>query len=206
MELKGLYAIIENSLRPSLSNTEIAKQVLAGGAKIVQLRGKDLFSKELLEQAREISDITRKAGAVFIVNDRADIALLSDADGVHLGQDDLPVAAARKILGKSRLIGISTHNLEQALKAEQEGADYIGFGPVFDTTTKADAEEAKGIDALAELKRRVSIPVVAIGGITLENLREVINRGADCAAVISAIVKADDIEERTKEFAEAFKR
>jgi len=200
MKIQGLYAIIDNSIRPELSNIEIAKRALPGGTKIVQLRGKGLSSKELLEQAREIRELTRKAGATFIVNDRADIALLSDADGVHLGQDDLPIAAARNVLGKDKLIGISTHNIEQALKAEQEGADYVGFGPVFGTTTKTDAEEAKGITALAEVKTRVSIPVIAIGGITLENLREVIDAGANGTAVISAIAKADNIEETTKRF------
>ena len=206
MKIQGLYAIIDNSIRPELSNIEIAKRVLPGGTKIVQLRGKGLSSKELLEQAREIRELTRKAGATFIVNDRADIAILSDADGVHLGQDDLPIAEARKILGREKLIGISTHNLDQALKAEQEGSDYIGFGPVFGTKTKADAEEAKGIEALKEVKKKVSIPVIAIGGINLENLKEVIDAGADGVAVISAIVKAENIEETTKRFIEAFKR
>lgn len=200
MRIKGLYAIIDNSIRPDLSNIEIAKRVLAGGAKIVQLRGKGFSSKELLEQAIEISALASEAGALFIVNDRADIALLSGADGVHLGQDDLPIGEARKILGRDKLIGISTHSIEQALKAEQEGTDYIGFGPVFGTKTKADAEEAKGIPALANVKRRVSIPVIAIGGITLENLREVMEAGADGTAVISAIAKADNIEETTKRF------
>lgn len=206
MKIQGLYAIIDNSIRSDLSNIEIAKRVLAGGARILQVRGKGLSSKELLNQSREIRKLTREAGATFIVNDRADIALLSDADGVHLGQDDLPISEARKILGRGKLIGISTHNIEQALKAEQEGADYIGFGPVFGTKTKADAEEAKGIEALKEVKKKVSIPVIAIGGINLENLKEVIAAGADGVAVISAIVKAENIEETTKRFIEAFKR
>jgi len=205
MQIKGLYAIIDNLLRPSVSDTEIAEKILAGGAKILQLRGKGLSSKELLRQAREIRVLARKAGALFIVNDRADIALLSDADGVHLGQDDLPIAEARKILGKDRVIGISTHNIEQAIKAEYEGADYIGFGPIFETKTKADAEEAKGLQALREVKKSVNIPVVAIGGIILENVVDVISAGPDAVAVISAIVKADDIEETTRRFLEAFK-
>lgn len=200
MKIKGLYAIIDNSIRPDLSNIEIAKKVLAGGAQIIQLRGKGLSSRELLEQAREIGLLSRAAGAIFIVNDRADIALLSGADGVHLGQDDLPISEARKILGKGKMIGISTHSLEQALKAEQEGADYIGFGPVFDTKTKADAEEAKGLQALREVKQRVSIPVIAIGGINLENMGEIIDAGSDGAAVISAIIKAENIEDATRRF------
>jgi len=205
MKVKGLYAIIDNSLTPSVSNIEIAKKVLAGGAGILQLRGKGLSSKELLEQAREIREIAREAGAIFIVNDRADVALLADADGVHLGQDDLPIAKAREILGREKLIGLSTHNLKQAIKAEFEGADYIGFGPVFGTTTKTDAEEAKGSEALKEVKKGVSIPVIAIGGMNLENLKEVIDAGADGVAVISAVVKAKNIEEATKGFIEVFK-
>ncbi len=204
MRIKGLYAIIDNSIRPDLPNIEIAKRALAGGSQILQLRGKGLSSRDLLEQAMEIRELTRKSGATFIVNDRADIALLSDADGVHLGQDDLPVVEARKILGGKKLIGISTHNIEQALKAEQEGADYIGFGPVFGTKTKVDAEEAKGIAVLGEVKRRVSIPVIAIGGINLDNLRKVME--ADGAAVISAIAKADNIEKTTKRFVEALRQ
>lgn len=203
MKIKGLYAIIDNSIRPELSNSEIARRVLAGGAGILQLRGKGLTSRELLEQAREIRELTRKAGATFIVNDRADIAMLSEADGVHLGQDDLPISEARKILGRGKLIGISTHNMEQALKAEQEGADYIGFGPVFETKTKADAEEAKGLQALREVKGNVKVPVVAIGGVKLESLKDAIIAGADGIAVISAIVKAEDIEEATRRFVEA---
>ena len=205
MRVKGLYAIIDNSLTPSVSNIEIAKKVLAGGAGILQLRGKGLSSKELLEQAREIREIAREAGAIFIVNDRADVALLADADGVHLGQDDLPIAKAREILGREKLIGLSTHNLKQAIKAEFEGAAYIGFGPVFGTTTKADAEEAKGLQALREIRKSVNIPIVAIGGINIENVIDVISAGADAVAVISAIVKAGDIEGATRRFLEAFK-
>ena len=205
MKVKGLYAIIDNSLTPSVSNIEIAKKVLAGGAGILQLRGKGLSSKELLEQAREIREIAREAGAIFIVNDRADVALLADADGVHLGQDDLPIAQAREILGREKLIGLSTHNLKQAIKAEFEGAAYIGFGPVFGTTTKADAEEAKGLQALREIRKSVNIPIVAIGGINIENVIDVISAGADAVAVISAIVKAGDIEGATRRFLEAFK-
>jgi len=204
LKIKGLYAIIDNSVRPDISNVEIARRVLFGGAKAIQLRGKGLSSKELLSQAREIRELSKKTGAMLIVNDRADIALLSDADGVHLGQDDLPIAEARKILGSGKLIGISTHNLEQAIKAGAAGADYIGFGPVFGTKTKADAEEAKGLEALREITNSVKIPVAAIGGITLENAKEVAKAGADAVAVISAIAKADDIKATTKRFVEVF--
>lgn len=205
MKINGLYAIIDNSLKPSISNIEMARKVLDGGARILQLRGKGLSSRKLLEEARDIRELTRKAGALFILNDRVDIALLSNADGVHLGQDDLPIAEARKTLGKDKVIGISTHDIEQAVKAEQEGANYIGFGPIFETKTKADAEKAKGLQTLREVKKSVNIPVVAIGGINLENVVDVISAGADAVAVISAIVKADNIEGATKRFLEVFK-
>lgn len=204
--IMGLYAIIDNSILPGVSNAEIARRVLAGGAKVIQLRGKGISSKDLLAEAKKIRRLTKEAGAIFVVNDRADIALLSDADGVHLGQDDLPILEARKILGGEKLIGISTHSVEQAVRAEQEGADYVGFGPIFATKTKADAEEAKGLRALWEVRNSVKIPVVAIGGINLENIEEVIETGVDGVAVISAIVKAPDIEEATRRFVEAFKK
>lgn len=206
LEIKGLYAIIDNSVRLDISIIEIAMKVLLGGARIIQLRGKGLSSKELLKQAREIRKLTREARAIFIVNDRADIAILSDADGVHLGQDDLPIAEARKIMGEGKVIGISTHNLEQAIKAEQEGADYIAFGPIFGTTTKADTEDAKGLEALREVRKNINIPVVSIGGINLDNMKSVLDAGADGVAVISAIVKAENIEEASRRFIWAVKR
>jgi thiamine-phosphate diphosphorylase len=147
--------------------------------------------------------IAKKFDATLIVNDHPDIALAADADGVHLGQDDLPVKEARKIMGKNRIIGISTHTVEQARDADRDGADYIGFGPVFHTTTK-DAGRPKGIEMLREIKRQVRIPVVAIGGITTENIRPVLEAGADAVAVASAMLRGD-IEENTKRFLEIIK-
>lgn len=203
--IRGFYPIIDNSLLPSLSNIEIARRMLSGGAKILQLRGKGLSSRELLTEAGEIKKLAEEADAIFIVNDRVDIALLSGADGVHLGQDDLPVSEARKIMGDERLIGISTHTLDQALMAETDGADYIGFGPVFETGTKAGSWDARGVPALQKVKETVSLPVVAIGGINLENVREVISSGVDGVAVISAILTANSIEEATRRFLDACK-
>ncbi len=132
-----------------------------------------------------------EAGGVFIVNDHADIALAVDADGVHLGQGDLLIRHARKLLGSGRIIGLSTHSLAQALEAEDQGADYIGFGPIYPTLTK-DAGPAQGIARLSEIKKAVSVPVIAIGGIGPGNVRDVIRAGADGVAIISAILSADD--------------
>ena len=154
----------------------------------------------MYEDAVKIREITREYNAVFIVNDYADIALSVDADGVHLGQDDLPLKEARRIMGKMKIIGISTHNVEQAIAAEAGGADYIGFGPVFHTTTK-DAGRPKGTDMVREVKTHVHIPVVAIGGINLGNLDQVLETGADAVAVSSAILRGD-IEAHGRNFME----
>jgi thiamine-phosphate diphosphorylase len=155
----------------------------------------------MYEDAVKLRGITKEHHAVFIVNDYADIALRVDADGVHLGQDDLPLKEARSIMGRKKIIGISTHNIEQAIAAEAEGADYIGFGPVFHTTTKEDAGTPKGTDVLREVKRQLRIPVVAIGGINLENLRSVLDTGIDAVAVSSAILRGN-IEAHAKNFME----
>ncbi len=152
-----------------------------------------------------LSPIAHQAKALFIVNDHPDIAAAVDADGVHLGQDDLPIDHARKILGSGKIIGISTHSREQAAEAERTGADYIGFGPVFSTATK-DAGEAKGISFLKAVKQTVEIPVIAIGGITQANISEVFQAGADGAAVISAVLSADDIDQAAREMVAVISR
>jgi len=181
-----------------LSLEEMTLKVLSAGVKWIQYREKEISRREIYEESIRLRKITKEFNAVFIVNDHADIALAVDADGVHLGQDDLPLKEARKIMGSDRIIGISTHSLEQAMDAEEGGADYIGFGPVFHTITK-DAGIPKGIDMLKEVKRQIHIPVVAIGGINLENIRSVLSSGADAVAVASAILKGD-IEENVKRF------
>ncbi len=168
--------------------------------KWVQYRDKEKSRREIYEEAIILRKLTKEFNAVLIVNDYADIALAVDADGVHLGQDDLPIREAQKIMGKDKIIGISTHNLKQAIEAEKEGADYIGFGPVFYTLTK-DAGIPKGIDVLQEIKRHVQVPVVAIGGINIENIRSVLDTGIDAVAVASAILSGD-IENNVKIFME----
>ncbi len=165
---------------------------LSAGVRFFQYRDKNGSRRAVYQTASRLALIAKEAHALFIVNDHADISAAVDADGVHLGQDDLPIDQARKILEPGKLIGISTHGREQAEAAEKAGADYLGYGPVFSTRTK-DAGEPKGIAALKLVKQAVRIPVIAIGGITQANIAEVIRAGADGAAVISAILSAADI-------------
>lgn len=167
-------------------------QALAAGVLFFQYRNKQTSRKAIYETALRLRCIAQRAGALFVVNDHADIAAAIDADGVHLGQDDLPIACARKLLGKEKCIGISTHSIEQAKAAEAAGADYIGFGPLYATATK-DAGAAQGIAALSSITKSVSIPVIAIGGIQHANIRDVLQAGAAGAAVISALLATDDI-------------
>ena len=168
------------------------QQALAAGVKFFQYRNKNGARKGIYETALMLSQTARNAQACFIVNDHADIAAAVDADGVHLGQDDLPIEFARKLLGRDKLIGISTHNLGEARAAEAAGADYIGFGPIFKTSTK-DAGQTQGIQNLTLIKNSVAIPVIAIGGINQANVHFVAQAGADGAAVISGILTAPDI-------------
>jgi thiamine-phosphate pyrophosphorylase len=196
MYLAGLCFITDKSIC-SLSYENMVLDALQAGLKWVQYRDKKRSRREVYEEAVRLRGITKDFNAVLLVNDHADIAIAVNADGVHLGQDDLPLKEARKIMG-SKIIGISTHTVEQAVDAEKDGADYIGFGPVFHTATK-DAGIPKGIDMLHEIKKEVHIPVVAIGGITLENIRSVLNAEADAVAVASAILSGN-IGDNTKRF------
>jgi thiamine-phosphate pyrophosphorylase len=186
-----LYAILDTSFSKGRAPAALLREFLAGGVKLVQLRAKELSSGEFFALAKEARQLTRDAGVLFIVNDRADIAFAVGADGVHLGQDDLPLGAARKILGEDKVIGISTHDLAQAREAEAGGADYIGFGPIFGTATKETGYTARGLEMLREIKQAVKIPVVAIGGINESNVAEVWKAGADAAAIISDLMAAE---------------
>ncbi len=166
---------------------------ITAGVKFFQYRNKSGSRRTIYQISLQLASIARNAGALFIVNDHADIAAAVDAGGVHLGQDDLPLEYARKLLGEEKLIGISTHTLEQAIAAGAAGADYIGFGPIFETATK-DAGRAQGVASIRALKESVSIPLIAIGGITHAKARDVISAGADGVAIISAILSAPDME------------
>ena len=193
-----LYAIVDTSLLRGRPLTNILRELLKGGCKLIQLRAKKLSSGEFFALAKEARQLTREAGAIFIVNDRADIALACGADGVHLGQDDLPLYAARKLLGKEKIIGVSTHDLAQASEAEKAGADYIGFGPIFGTATKETGYSPRGLEMLRQIRKEVKLPIVAIGGITESNVAEVWKTGADAAAIISDLMGAEDVGEKVR--------
>ncbi|MFC4812837.1 thiamine phosphate synthase [Paenibacillus sp. GCM10023250] len=182
-----LYAITAANYHPGRSVLEVMEQAILGGADIVQLRAKDASKEALLRDARALRELTARYGVPFIVNDHIDVALEAGADGAHFGQDDLPLAEARRILGPDAIIGISTHSLEQALAAERGGADYIGVGPVFPTGTKP-GRAAVTTSYVREAAAHVSIPWVAIGGITLANADEVLAAGATRLCAVSAIV------------------
>jgi thiamine-phosphate pyrophosphorylase len=175
-------------------------RALGAGVKWVQYREKEKSRREIYEESVKIKKLTKEFNAVLIVNDHTDIAYAVDAEGVHVGEYDLPIKEARKILGKDKIIGLSTHSLEQAKDAEKEGADYIGFGPVFHTLTK-DAGSPRGIDILKVIKKQVNIPVVAIGGINFNNIKSVLETGVDAVAIASAILNGE-IEKNVKNFLE----
>jgi thiamine-phosphate pyrophosphorylase len=170
----------------------LAQTILDAGARIMQLRLKDARGRDFLAAARAIADLCRKRGAILIVNDRVDIAILADAHGVHLGQEDLPLEAARRIAGMGKMIGISTHNVEQARTAENGGADYIGFGPMYPGGLRNNAA-GQGLDQLRAIRAAVKIPIVAIGGITEARVAETLAAGATAVAIITDVVNAPDV-------------
>jgi thiamine-phosphate pyrophosphorylase len=201
LSIPPLYAIFDPELIKARSPESVVRELLETGVKIVQLRAKVMNPRDFLQLARETGELTRSYDCLFIVNDRVDIALACNADGVHLGQEDLPLHAARKLMG-DKIIGISTHDLEQARDAEQGSADYIGFGPMFGSKTKDTGYIARGLPMLNELRQAVKIPIVAIGGIIETNVAQVWQAGADSAAIISDILRADDIAAKIKRIKE----
>ena len=200
LERLHLCVITDVTLVPGRDHVAIAGAALAGGADMIQLRDKTGNLRDLLPQARAIQSLCRSRGAVFIVNDRVDLALAADADGAHVGQEDLPAESARRLLGPRRLLGVSTHDLAQAEKARLAGADYLGFGPMFATGTKVTGYAPRGLEALCAVRRAVSLPILAIGGINLGNVGSVIEAGAMAPAVISAVVAAPDIGAAAADF------
>ena len=193
-----LYVLITSSLCRK-HPLDVTKDVLDAGADCLQLREKDMAVREYAELAASIARMCREAGTLFIVNDRPDIAVAVGADGVHLGQEDVPVAQARKVLSGEMIVGVSTHNIEQARQAAADGADYIGVGPVFATGTKPSAQPV-GLDYVRQAASEIDLPMTAIGGITLDNVGEVIAAGARWVAVCSAIISSDDPGQAASEF------
>ncbi|MBU8899756.1 thiamine phosphate synthase [Corallococcus sp. H22C18031201] len=203
---RGPYLLCDDSLLPEVSLAEKAARLLAGGARILQLRMKRTPVREALGAAREVVARCHAAGALCLVNDRVDLALLSGADGVHVGDEDLPPEAARQLLGPGRLVGVTVRGVEGARAARDAGADYVGLGPVFGTTTKQVAAPVLGLEAFAQVVRACPLPVVGIGGVGLENIGRVAAAGAHGAAVASDALLAQDIAERVRRLADAFDR
>lgn len=199
--LTGLYVIIDIAFLKGRNLADVAMQAIRGGAKVIQLRDKERCVKDVLDSALELHDLCASHNVLFIVNDSLEVALASEADGLHVGQDDLPCAIARRLLPIDKILGCSARTLEEARKARSDGADYLGIGAIYPTTSK-ETLEAIGPDALKEIRRALDLPLVAIGGINQTNIKAVMKAGADAAAVISAVMGADDVEKATRQLVE----
>lgn len=190
----SLYLVTDRHLSKGRSIVDIVAAAVAGGVSCVQLREKHLATREMVAVARALVGLLRPMGIPLIVNDRVDVTMAADADGVHLGQNDMHIDDAKRILGPRRIVGISAESVEDAVRAEREGADYIGISPVFATATKADIAEPLGLAGVRRIRSEVALPLVGIGGISDVNATEVVRAGADGVAVVSAIVSADSPE------------
>ena len=200
--MKGYYFITDSGLSRAGNICDV-QQAEACGVEVVQYRNKSAETLEMYREALKLREICRNSA--FLINDRIDIALAVDADGVHLGQSDMPYAAARKMLGPDKIIGITVHNLSEALEAQKVGADYLGVSPIFSTKTKSDAGKPAGIILVEEIRAKVDIPLIAIGGIDLANAPEVVRAGADGVCAISAVVAKDDVGREIRKFQELFR-
>ena len=198
--LSGLYIILDPSVSPARPLVEVLTAAAEAGASLFQYRNKTASMKDAYVEALALRQAAAKAGVLFIVNDRCDLALAVDADGVHLGQGDLPLDLARKVMGPDKLIGISTHNPDQVREATAGTPDYLGFGPIFKPGSKQDHDPVVGLEGLHAMRSLTSLPVFAIGGIRIDQAGEVMRAGANGVAVISAILKAPDISHSVKAF------
>ncbi len=199
--MKGYYFITDARLSRA-GNAEDVEQALAAGVRVVQYREKEADDDAMIAEARILRRVCQ--GALFLINDRVEVALAVDADGVHLGQEDLHFSEARRLLGDQKIIGITVNTLDQALEAASLGADYLGVSPIFATQTKPDAGEPAGLSLLREIRCRISLPLVAIGGITLDNAPAVIQAGADGVCAISAVVTKTDVRTAITDFQRLF--
>lgn len=200
----GLYALIDDTVRPEIPLVEKASAVLEGGVRVLQVRMKRTPPREGLAALRAIVQRCRAQQAVCIVNDRVDFALLTGAHGVHLGDEDLPPEEARTLLGPTAVIGVTVRNLDGARRAEASGASYVGLGPIFATSTKQVDHALLGLEGLREVAREGPLPIVAIAGITLANIAQVAEAGAHCAAVASDLLCARDLAGRARELTASF--
>jgi thiamine-phosphate pyrophosphorylase len=196
--LPRLYVILDASLL-TIPETECARQLVDAGVRLLQYRNKAASSRDLLESSKRLSSELMPRGVTFIVNDRADVAALAGASGVHVGQEDLGVEEARAVVGRSKLVGVSTHNRTQFEKAAASSADYIAVGPIFSTSTKSNPDPVVGTEFIRQVRPLTDKPIVAIGGISLERAGDVVRAGADSVAVISGILRAPDPGARARE-------
>ncbi len=201
--IKGYYFITDASLSKN-GNLNDVQSAVEAGVSMVQYRNKLHNTEVMLEEAKALKKICR-GKALFIVNDIVGVALSVDADGVHVGQGDMPYETARKLLGKDKIIGVTVHNLKEAMIFEKKGADYLGVSPIFSTTTKKDAGEPCGVVLIKEIKKTCKVPVTAIGGITLDNAKQVVDAGADAISAISAVMAKDDVKTEIEKFQALFK-
>lgn len=201
--MRGYYFITDSGLSLAGNASDVRNAVYAG-VSIVQYRDKSKDTGALYDEALHLSKICRESNTKFIVNDRIDIALAVDADGVHLGQGDMPYDVARRILGQGKIIGITVHNVDEALDADRAGADYLGVSPIFSTSTKRDAGAPGGLELVAGIRRVCKVPVVAIGGIDLSNAAGVIAAGADMVCAISAVITKPDVAAGIRKFQDLF--
>ncbi len=196
--LAGLYVIIDTAWLKGRSHIEVASQAIRGGAKVIQLRCKERSIREFLSIAGDLKKLCAEHDVLFIVNDSLEVALAVGADGLHVGQEDLPVATARRLLPIDKILGCSVRTVDEARVARSDGADYLGVGAIYPTSTK-EAAEVIGLTKLREIRQAVDLPIVAIGGINKSNLKAVMKAGADAAAVISAVMGAADVEKATRQ-------
>lgn len=201
--MKGYYFITDTKLSRA-GNASDVLQAVSCGVEVVQYRNKNAETRQMYEEAMRLREICRDSGSIFLINDRVDIALATEADGVHLGQSDMPCLAARKLLGQERIIGVTVHSLAEALQAESMGADYLGVSPIFQTATKPDAGKPAGIRLIEELRAQVEIPLIAIGGINHSNAGEVVRAGADGLCAISCVVAKENVRDEILKFQEIF--
>ena len=192
------HVLTDTCLQTHFSHVELAKLAIAGGADTIQYRQKEGPTRQMIRVAEEMRDLCQRAGVTFIINDRVDVAIAAHADGVHLGQDDFPLPLARKLLGEKAIIGGSAGSMEEAQKCLREGADYIGFGPVYPTTSKEDAGPAAGLGLMKQIVEGIPLPIIAIGGISVNNASPVIQAGAHGIAVISAVCCQHDPAEAAR--------
>lgn len=202
--LRGVYLVTDTTIQQRYTHVELAQCAIQAGVHLLQYRNKQATARQALADIREISALCRHSRTTFMVNDRADLAVVGGAQGVHVGQEDLPIGAARQVVGRDRIVGGTSSMVEEALQVERDGADYVALGHVFDTTTKQKDYPPRGTHVLKKVCDAVSIPVVAIGGITLASAPRVIDAGADMIALCSPICTADDPARATAEFVSLF--